>query len=137
MYERLSQFTSHIVTLGIIKDVKLHDPKKIAELEKFVIKSTAGHGCSFGIETNHLFESKKGGESNLNVKKLDKLENELEKLMRTVSNEGYLKSASPKVQAKHSEKVSVWSMFCLVCYSRYRKLKTLILPIDQTTQNRN
>lgn len=105
LHERLSQFTAHIVTLGIVKDVKLHDSSKIEELEKFAIKSTAGFECSFGIETNNLFESKAGA-SELNAKKLDKLENELEKLLKTVSNEGYLKSASPKVQAKHSERVS-------------------------------
>lgn len=89
----------------MIKDVKLHDPSKIDELEKFVIKSTAGFGCSFGIETNHLFEAR-NGESELNVKKMEKLENDLEKLLKTVSNEGYKKSASPKIQAKHSDKVS-------------------------------
>lgn len=77
----------------------------VDELEKFVIKSTAGFECSFGIETNHLYESKKG-ESDLNTKKLDKLQNELEKLLNRVSNDGYLRSASPKVQAKHSERVS-------------------------------
>lgn len=70
-----------------------------------MIKSTAGFECSFGIAVNHLFESKKDG-SELNTKKLDKLENDLEKLLKTVSNEGYLKSASPKVQTKHSERVS-------------------------------
>lgn len=93
------------MTLGIIKDVKLHHSSTIDELEKFAIKSTAGSECSFGIETNHLFEAKKGV-SELNVKKLDKLEHELEKLLKRVSNEGYVKSASAKVQAKHSERVS-------------------------------
>jgi len=92
------------VTLGIIKDVKLYDSSRIDEIEKFVIKSTAGFECSFGIETNHLFESKKG-ESELNTKKLDRLQNDLEKLLNTVRNEGYLRSASPDVQAKHNERV--------------------------------
>lgn len=105
LHGRLSQFTSHIATLGIVKDVKLHDSSKIEELEKFVIKSTAGFECSFGIETNHLFESSTVV-SELNTKKLEKLENDLEKLMKRVSNEGYQKSASPKVQAKHGERVS-------------------------------
>lgn len=104
-YEQLQKFASNIVTLGLIKDVKLHDSSKIDELQKFVIKSTAGSGCSFGIETNHLFESKKE-ESDLNAKKLEKLEKDLDKLVKTVSNEGYVKSANSKIQAKHSDKVS-------------------------------
>lgn len=79
-----------------------------------MIKSTAGHSCSFAIETNDLFESKKG-HSDLNVKKLDKLENELDKLLKRVSNEGYIKSASPKVQAKHNERVSVAVLNTLRC----------------------
>lgn len=78
----------------------------VDEIEKFVIKSTAGFECSFGIETNHLFESKKG-ESELNAKKLDKLQSDLETLLNRVRNEGYLRSASPKVQAKHNERVSI------------------------------
>lgn len=105
LYDRISEFATHIVTLGNIKDVKLHDSSKVDELDKFMVKSTAGSECSFGIETNHLFEGRKG-ESDLNAKKLDKLEKELEKLLKTTSNEGYIKSASPKVQAKHSERVS-------------------------------
>lgn len=41
----------------------------------------------------------------INVKKLEKLQQELEKLTKTVSNEGYQKSASQKVKEKHFEKV--------------------------------
>lgn len=104
-YERLSKCASHIVTLSIINDVRLHDASKIDGLEKFAIKSTAGSGCSFGIETNALF-ARRTGDSVLNTKKLDKLENDLEKLLKTVSHEGYIKSASPKIQAKHNDKVS-------------------------------
>ncbi|KAJ6643552.1 Valine--tRNA ligase [Pseudolycoriella hygida] len=104
LLERLHQFVPHIVTLGIIKDVKLNDSSMMNELEKFAIKSTAGFECSFGIETNHLFVSQTTN-SELNIKKLDKLEKELAKLLKTVSNEGYLKSSSPAVQAKHNEKI--------------------------------
>lgn len=42
-----------------------------------------------------------------NLKKLEKLKQELAKLERTVANEGYQKSASSKVKEKHVERVSL------------------------------
>lgn len=90
--------------MALVNDVVLYDSTRIFELEKFVIKSTAGYECSFGIETNHLYEAD-NGTSELNTKKLKKLESELEKLLKRTSNKGYSESTPPEVQAKINEKV--------------------------------
>lgn len=105
LYERLRSFIPHIAKLAMVNDVVLHDPSKIVELDKFVIKSTAGYQCSFGIETNHLYEAD-NGKSELNAKKLKKLETELESLLKRVSTKRFSESAPQEIQAKISAKVS-------------------------------
>lgn len=105
LYERLRSFTSHIAKLALVNDVVLYDSSRIAELDKFVIKSTAGYGCSFGIETNEFYEAD-SGRSELNAKKLKKLESELEKLLARVSTKDY--RAPQDVHNKIMGKVRVY-----------------------------
>lgn len=74
---------------------------------KLVAKSTAGPMCSFGIEVENskLLDNTKTI-SITNEKKQQKLEADLERLLKTVSNETYQKVASEKIQKQHGEKVS-------------------------------
>lgn len=78
--------------------------------QKIIAKSTAGPLCSFGLEINaeHNDEVivKSIATIQLNEKKRQKLELDLAKLLKTVDNEGYRKSANEKVQARHKERVS-------------------------------
>lgn len=69
-------------------------------------QSTAGPLCSFGIQLNDSSTiTSDSSTANVNEKKRTKLETDLERLIRTVSNETYQNSASNLVQQKHREKV--------------------------------
>lgn len=73
---------------------------------QMVAQSTAGPLCSFGIQLNDSSSiTSDNSTSIVNEKKRIKLEKDLERLIRTVSNESYQKSASTSVQQKHREKV--------------------------------
>lgn len=89
------------------------DPlKSTANDRRIVARSTAGPQCSFAIEVqqdtllNAAAAEIPTGDS-VNDKKLQKLEADLERLQRTVANEGFQRSASAKVQQQHSEKVGM------------------------------
>lgn len=103
--KKVAQFVPDIVALTFVKDVKLYDSSMMDELEKFVIKSTAGSEVSFGIATKGRLEKKKE-DLDLNTKKLERLEQELERLLERVSNEGFRRSASEDVQDRTNKRVS-------------------------------
>lgn len=72
------------------------------EWDKFIVKSTSGHLCAFGItvedNTNIIIP-----ESNVrNQKKLNELQTELEKL---ITADGTLKAKNKDLHAVHLEKV--------------------------------
>ena len=75
------------------------------EATNFLAKSTAGHLCSFGISSIEDSSNKTKMSNTINEKKLLKLQEDLDKMMKIVENAGYKKSASPKIQQKHLEKV--------------------------------
>lgn len=71
-----------------------------------VAQSTAGPLCSFGIQiTDSGAITSDNTTAIVNEKKRIKLETDLDRLIRTVSNETYQKSANTLVQQKHREKV--------------------------------
>lgn len=90
-----------IISLTLCNDVILSNQPDNKSIE-FIAKSTAGHICSIGIRAIDTLSSKN---LSLNSKKMLKLETELQKLLVTISKEGYKKSANQKIQEKHSEKV--------------------------------
>lgn len=81
-----------------------------------VAQSTAGAHCQFGIEVapgaaatataTTDASSATAGRQTVNERKRQKLEADLERLERTVSNEGYRRAASARVQQQHGEKVN-------------------------------
>lgn len=97
----LKNHCENIKVLSLTNQVNLITDSREFDLLDLDIKSTAGHLCSFGIKTNE----KLSVNLDVNAKKLEKLENELEKLLKAVSNEGYKKSANEKVKVKHFAKV--------------------------------
>lgn len=102
-------FRKHIDNICILtscKNVKLTSSEAEFLKYNFIVKSTAGHNCTFGILTNEQYSTKNDSQrGDLNEKKLLKLEHDLEKMLIVVSNDGYKKSANENVQKKHSERI--------------------------------
>lgn len=73
------------------------------QVDDYLASSTAGHLCSFGINT--MTKSEKVDVA-LNQKKMWNLEKDLASLLKVVNNEGYQKNASEKVQKKHQERIA-------------------------------
>ncbi|XP_062542934.1 valine--tRNA ligase [Armigeres subalbatus] len=100
----LQRHADNIRQLTLSSGVVLHRNEADFNSETFATKSTASHVCSFGIVTNSALPAAPGAGGG-NSKKLVKLETELERLLGTVNNEGYRKSASETVQTKHAERI--------------------------------
>lgn len=102
-FERALEHRLDIQSLTLCEDVILCNGSDDGGVE-FVAKSTAGHMCTFGI---HVAEKNEAlSERHLaNEKKLFKLEIDLNKLLVTVSREGYKKAANKQIQEKHLERV--------------------------------
>lgn len=101
LQDLLENHCENIKVLSLTNRVQLMTNSKEFDSLDMDIRSTAGHLCSFGIKT----KEKLSVNLDVNLKKLEKLENELEKLLKTVSTEGYKKSANEKVKTKHFAKV--------------------------------
>ncbi|XP_058840167.1 valine--tRNA ligase [Topomyia yanbarensis] len=101
--ELLQRNTANIQQLTLCNRVILHRTEEEFGKVPFTTKSTASHVCTFGVFTN-LQPSVKRDTSN-SGKKLSKLQTEMDKLLKTVNNEGYKKSASEDVQKKHLERI--------------------------------
>lgn len=69
----------------------------------FVIESTANHLCSFGITINA--PSQLQDTSEINQKKLVKLEKSLERMLQRTTPDGYKRNVSEIIQKKDSKKV--------------------------------
>lgn len=105
LFERLQRNHGNIKTLCLC-DIVIVRQSESRKMPHFVAKSTAGPLCSFGIEVdkyNCLETTDVLGVTN--EKKQQKLEADLERLLKTVSNETYQKVASKKIQKQHVEKV--------------------------------
>ncbi|XP_065090132.1 valine--tRNA ligase [Ochlerotatus camptorhynchus] len=99
----LQRQAENIRQLTLCNGVVLHRNEDAFNAGKFTAKSTASHVCSFGVVTNLQPQQKQADMGN--SKKLVKFEMELERLLGTVNNEGYRKSASEAVQRKHAERI--------------------------------
>lgn len=102
----LQRHVDNIRQLTLNSGVVLHRNEAQFNAQSFTTKSTASHVCSFGIVTNLVSSTAKSPPAGSgNSKKMVKLETELERLLGTVNNEGYKKSASEAVQKKHAERI--------------------------------
>lgn len=72
----------------------------------FTLQSTAGVLCTFGIITETHMECQDKTKKN-NMKRLEKLEKDLQKIKNIVINKGYKDSASVETQIKHKTKVII------------------------------
>ncbi|XP_061497439.1 valine--tRNA ligase [Anopheles gambiae] len=84
--------------------VVLHSDERLFGNVQYVVKGAPTHDCLIGI----VAES--GGGANgagaeASRKMLAKLDAEIEKLLKTIGNEGYKRSASESVQKRHQEKL--------------------------------
>ena len=84
--------------------VVLYSDERLFGNVQYVVKGAPTHDCLIGI----VAES--GGGANgagaeASRKMLAKLDAEIEKLLKTIGNEGYKRSASESVQKRHREKV--------------------------------
>ncbi|XP_067643636.1 valine--tRNA ligase [Eurosta solidaginis] len=89
--------------------VELLTPVELKERRQhFQYFSTAGHYCSFGLQVNEIYE-KKGQElpavSDVNQKKLERLQAEVERYRTRLNDEGFRRSASEQVQQRHNQKI--------------------------------
>ncbi|KAM7357952.1 valyl-tRNA synthetase, mitochondrial isoform 2-T2 [Cochliomyia hominivorax] len=105
----LQKHELEIQALTLVRGIKLEMLNESSEDRKDLkIFSTAGHLCSFGISTNDLYKpevKKSEVMSNINEKKLKKLEAELKRYQMRIQNKGFRKLASLKVQEKHAQKI--------------------------------
>lgn len=98
----IGEYFATIKTLSLSDHMEtIDDWTKFDNKTNFVAKTTAGHFCSIGITADVSLINK----SNVNDKKIEKLESELSNLVRRTSNPGYQESASQIIKNKHSEKV--------------------------------
>uniref|UniRef100_A0A182FGE6 Valine--tRNA ligase n=2 Tax=Anopheles albimanus TaxID=7167 RepID=A0A182FGE6_ANOAL len=88
-------------------DVKLHSSETTFSANpRYVVKSAASHECTIAVEADALQPSFSGVPAKEgHNKKLLKLDAEIEKLCKTINNEGYRKSASEAVQKRHQERL--------------------------------
>jgi valyl-tRNA synthetase len=112
--EHLPLVQSHlhnIKVLSLVNKVVIHTNESEFNQQSFVAKSTAGHDCTFGIVVTSRCDNTEIN-NKINMKKLQKLEIDLEKLLKTISNEGYAQMAPEKTQKRHVEKV-ILDMECV------------------------
>lgn len=105
LHELAIEHRQDIKSLTMCDDIILSNKPDNRSIE-FVAKSTASHMCSIGISAR-CSDTLSNQVLSLNSKKLLKLEKELQKLLLTISQEGYKKSANQKIQEKHLEKVDI------------------------------
>lgn len=104
-FDRALEHRQDIQALTLCDDVILCNGPDDGGVE-FVAKSTAGHMCSFGIHVTEKYDALAELQFT-NEKKLVKLETDLNKLMVTVSREGYKKAANKQIQERHLERVCI------------------------------
>ncbi|XP_017490043.1 PREDICTED: valine--tRNA ligase isoform X1 [Rhagoletis zephyria] len=89
--------------------VEFLTPAELKERRQhFQFFSTAGHYCSFGLQVNAIYEKTRQEQSpisDLNHKKLARLQTELERYRMRINDEGFQRSASEQVQKRHNQKI--------------------------------
>ncbi|XP_049545988.1 valine--tRNA ligase [Anopheles darlingi] len=107
LFALLSAQRAVVQHLTQCNDVKLHSSETVFSANtSYVVKSAASHECTIGVEADALqpplsgIPAKEG-----QIKKMQKLEAEIEKLYKTINNEGYRKSASEAVQKRHQDRL--------------------------------
>ncbi|KAL5291043.1 hypothetical protein ACFFRR_010452 [Megaselia abdita] len=98
--ELFQNFEEEIKLLTQCNNVKIF---KESSEEKLTVYSTAGHLSTFGIQTNNTFQKK---DTHLNSKKEKKIKEDLDRLLLTIENEGYQKSANEDVKRRHLERIN-------------------------------
>ena len=109
LLELLAKHRENIETLTLTEDISINLENSNSEIigKSLSVKSTAGPLCTFYIQTNGEFDhTATNSAKQMNDKKQQKLEIELDKLLKTVAIEGYQRSATVKIQTRHQEKVS-------------------------------
>uniref|UniRef100_A0A182QJU0 Valine--tRNA ligase n=1 Tax=Anopheles farauti TaxID=69004 RepID=A0A182QJU0_9DIPT len=72
--------------------------------EQFVMKCAPTHDCLIGIVAESMSVTPEQGAAS--SKMLAKLDAEIEKLLKTIGNEGYRRSASESVQKRHQQRLN-------------------------------
>lgn len=100
----IESYQDEITTLTFSTKLTIVKESDLYSNQNFTLKSTAGVLCSFGVITDsHMDCQKKTKE--FNMKKLKKLEIDLQKLINIVTNKGFKESASVETQIKINNKV--------------------------------
>ncbi|XP_053672801.1 valine--tRNA ligase-like [Anopheles nili] len=95
--------------LTLCNGVLLHSDRSSFNSQPFVVKCAPSHDCLIGIvaeSLESLLVNQQSAASDANKKILIKLDAEIEKLQKTINNDGYQKSASAEVQKRHNEKLN-------------------------------
>uniref|UniRef100_A0A182J499 valine--tRNA ligase n=1 Tax=Anopheles atroparvus TaxID=41427 RepID=A0A182J499_ANOAO len=124
LHEMLHSQLATVQQLTLCNGVVLHREEGTFNGEQMVIKSAASHDCTIGIVAEGLELSKPAMDGTR--KKLAKLEADIEKLLATINNEGYRKSASDVVQRRHQERNKAIE-FRLSLIVRIRQATVLVL----------
>ncbi|XP_037932617.1 probable valine--tRNA ligase, cytoplasmic [Teleopsis dalmanni] len=104
----LNKHLSQIKALTMVDTVDLDVVTDALEANTFNFYSTGGHLCVFGLTVNETYQAqtdKLEFGMEINKRKLEKLQAELQRYRLRVNNEGFMKSASKKVQEKSLEKI--------------------------------
>lgn len=98
--ESLQNHKMNIQKLTLTQDVHVNsDPE---DGRSFVVESTAKHLCSFGISISAPLDR---AVTEINQKKVEKLESLLQLLLTRSAPEGYKRNVSDDVQRRDAEKV--------------------------------
>uniref|UniRef100_A0A182JU20 valine--tRNA ligase n=1 Tax=Anopheles christyi TaxID=43041 RepID=A0A182JU20_9DIPT len=106
LVELLHEQRDTIQQLTHCNGVVLHSDERLFSEAQFVVKVAPTHDCVIGIVAESNALESKCGSSDVNNKMLAKLDAEIEKLLKTIGNEGYRRSASESVQKRHQEKLN-------------------------------
>jgi len=102
----MNENLNHMLHLTFSENMQITTDRSFFESEKFDMKLTANHMCSFGIKIMESRDKSTISDEAISMKKLKKLEDELLNMLNIVSNDGYKEKASEKVQEKHKDKVT-------------------------------
>uniref|UniRef100_A0A182NI82 valine--tRNA ligase n=1 Tax=Anopheles dirus TaxID=7168 RepID=A0A182NI82_9DIPT len=91
-----------IQQLTLCNGVVLHRDEAAFSSTQFVVKCAPSHDCLIGVVAESVDVSAHPAAGS--KKMLAKLDAEIEKLLKTIGNEGYRKSASENVQKRHQER---------------------------------
>lgn len=135
LLRRLQQHhADDIRVLSRCAGVRLSGEPLTACAAPLIAQSTAGPLCTFGIEMIGVAATAAatGSPATVNERKRDRLEQDLQRLERTVANEGFRRAASERVQRQHDEKVRAHMVFLNV----YCIVNRIFSPLPRTRSDR-